>query len=71
MASRDGKRRVLSYDERVLWTTVMKSVAPMHGALPEVQPSGPPQRAETPKAKRERVQAPLPAPAAAKPAPPP
>ena len=36
MVSRDGKRRLLSYDERVLWTMVTKSIDPMHGALPEV-----------------------------------
>ena len=30
MTSRDGKpRRILSYDERVLWTTVTKSIAPL------------------------------------------
>lgn len=32
MSSGDGRRRrVLSADERVLWTTVIKSVAPLHG----------------------------------------
>ena len=35
MASRDGRRRTLSYDERVLWTTVTKSVAPLHGDVPD------------------------------------
>lgn len=36
MISRDGKpRRVLSYDERVLWTMVTQSIAPMHEAPPE------------------------------------
>jgi DNA-nicking Smr family endonuclease len=35
MTSREGKRRrVLTYDERVLWTTVTRSVAPMHGDAP-------------------------------------
>lgn len=34
--SRDGsRRRVLSYDERVLWSTITKSVAPLReGAMP-------------------------------------
>ena len=30
MSSRDGdRRRVLSYEERVLWTTVTKAIAPL------------------------------------------
>jgi DNA-nicking Smr family endonuclease len=33
MSSRDGtRRRVLSYDERVLWTTITQSIAPLRGA---------------------------------------
>jgi DNA-nicking Smr family endonuclease len=36
MTSRDGKpRRILSYDERVLWTTVTKSIAPLHDDKPD------------------------------------
>lgn len=63
MASRDGRRRTLSYDERVLWTTVTKSVAPMHGALPDVTEAAP--AAESPAPRR----APLaPGPAAPPPA---
>ena len=37
MSTRDGsRRRVLSYDERVLWTTVTQSIAPLRGASPAV-----------------------------------
>ena len=33
MSSRDGsRRRVLSYEERVLWTTVTKAIAPLRAA---------------------------------------
>lgn len=46
MAPRDGKRRVLSYDERVLWTMVAKSIAPMHGALPAVEEMAAPEPAK-------------------------
>ena len=70
MAPRDGKRRLLSYDERVLWTAVTKSIAPMREALPEIEPSEPPTSSDKPVSKRAaRPQAPLPAPA--KPSPPP
>lgn len=35
MSGRDGqRRRVLSYDERVLWTTVTQSIVPMRGETP-------------------------------------
>jgi DNA-nicking Smr family endonuclease len=38
MTGRDGKpRRTLSYDERVLWTMVTKSIAPLHGTSPEFE----------------------------------
>jgi DNA-nicking Smr family endonuclease len=54
MTSRDGKpRRLLSYEERVLWTMVTKSVAPMHDAVPELDepasPTSPPPKRATPK----------------------
>jgi DNA-nicking Smr family endonuclease len=63
MASRDGRRRTLSYDERVLWTTVTKSVAPMHDALPDVTEGAPAPKSPAPR------RAPLaPAPAAPPPA---
>ncbi|HXD44140.1 MAG TPA: Smr/MutS family protein [Pseudolabrys sp.] len=64
MASRDGRRRTLSYDERVLWTTVTKSVAPMHGELPDEDDSARPPEQPAPK----RVPR-APAPAAPSPAP--
>jgi DNA-nicking Smr family endonuclease len=39
MSSRDGsRRRVLSYDERVLWTAVTQSIAPLRGKQPEPEP---------------------------------
>lgn len=70
-ASRDGKRRVLSYDERVLWTTVIKSVAPMHGALPEIEEASPPPEMPAPK-RASRPHMPVePPPSPAKPSPPP
>jgi len=69
MAPRDGKHRVLSYDERVLWTTVTKSVAPMRDALPDVEESEPPPDAPRPK-RAPRSAAPV-APPPPKPAPPP
>jgi len=69
MAPRDGKRRVLSYDERVLWTTVTKSIAPMREALPDIEVPAPP--ADTPRPKRApRAAAPV-VPPPPKPAPPP
>jgi DNA-nicking Smr family endonuclease len=37
MSNRDGsRRRVLSYEERVLWTTITKSIAPLRESLPNV-----------------------------------
>jgi DNA-nicking Smr family endonuclease len=37
MSNRDGtRRRVLSYEERVLWTTITKSIAPLRESLPDV-----------------------------------
>lgn len=39
MSSRDGKRRrILSYEERVLWTAVTQSVAPLRGRSPDAEP---------------------------------
>ena len=41
MSNRDGsRRRVLSYEERVLWTTITKSIAPLREPLPEVAENG-------------------------------
>jgi DNA-nicking Smr family endonuclease len=69
MAPRDGKRRVLSYDERVLWTTVTKSIAPMREALPDIEVPAP--TVDTPRPKRApRAAVPV-APPPPKPAPPP
>ena len=70
MAPRDGKRRVLTYDERVLWTTVTKSIAPMREALPDVDEPGPQPTTEKPASKRRPAQAPI-APPPAKPSTPP
>jgi DNA-nicking Smr family endonuclease len=77
MTSRDGKpRRILSYDERVLWTTVTKSIAPLRDDRsdrdeapeppPITPPSSPSKRAP---ASRAPVQ-PQPAPPAKPPSPP-
>jgi DNA-nicking Smr family endonuclease len=49
--SRDGRRRVLTYEERVLWTTVTKSMTPLREASAgEVYPANP-ETAEPPKPK--------------------
>jgi DNA-nicking Smr family endonuclease len=72
MSTRDGsKRRLLSYDERVLWTAVTQSIAPLRAApsdLPdeEIEASPAPPR---PAAGRAKATAPSPPPP--KPAPPP
>ncbi|HEY6831231.1 MAG TPA: Smr/MutS family protein [Pseudolabrys sp.] len=72
MSPRDGnRRRVLSYEERVLWTTVTQSIAPLReppAAIAEhdaaaIAPPRAPARAARP--------APIAAPAPQKPAPPP
>ncbi|RDV04058.1 Smr/MutS family protein [Undibacter mobilis] len=53
--SRDGRRRVLTYDERVLWSTVTQSMKPLR---PDAAPAGPEPAASdarqpVPKAKSE------------------
>jgi len=69
MAPRDGKRRVLSYDERVLWTTVTKSIAPMREALPAIEETEPPPPAKpAPKSGRAHTPVAPPPSAPAKPA---
>ena len=57
MAPRDGKRRLLSYDERVLWTAVTQSIAPMHGDTPERDEAEPPPAVDKPAPKRLRAPA--------------
>lgn len=69
MASRDGKRRLLSYDERVLWTMVTKSIDPMHDALPELDETLPAEPAKAARKKPVSIAAPS-APAVATPPPP-
>lgn len=50
MSARDGsRRRVLSYDERVLWSAVTQSIAPLPGKQPE--PQEPEAEAPAPRAK--------------------
>jgi DNA-nicking Smr family endonuclease len=71
MAQRDGKRRVLSYEERVLWTTVTKSIAPMREALPEIEQNEPPPPSDKTVPKRAvRPHVPMAPPSPAKPVPP-
>jgi len=60
MSARDGKRRSLSYDERVLWTMVTKSIDPMHGVLPEVDDAPPSEPDRPGRAKPVRVAPPPP-----------
>jgi len=77
--SRDGKRRrVLTQDERVLWTIVTKSIAPLRDTLAEQPgdevaatdaPKLPPKPART--VKRAAATAPAFSPASQQPAPPP
>jgi DNA-nicking Smr family endonuclease len=70
--SRDGRRRYLTYEERVLWTTVTKSMTPLRGSASAGYPAEA-EIAETPKPPRPLAKAPkLAKPAAAlPPAPPP
>ena len=69
MASRDGKRRVLSYDERVLWTMVTKSIDPMHGGLPEIEETPSPEPPKPVRARSVSPALPSPPPAVKKPPP--
>jgi len=69
MSPRDGRRRVLSQDERVLWTTVTRSIEPLREDMlltPEPEAEIAPARPAAPARKRK----PASAPPAAKPAPP-
>jgi len=72
MSKRDGrKRRGLSQDERVLWSTVTRSIAPLREIPAEPDIEAEPAIAETPRRtarKTKAIEAPAPAP---KPAPPP
>ncbi|HVZ54474.1 MAG TPA: Smr/MutS family protein [Pseudolabrys sp.] len=74
MSARDrGRRRVLTSDERVLWSAVTQSIAPLRGSSPPpeeespeppgepIAPARPAPRAKTPQ-KMPTVQAPKPAP---------
>lgn len=70
MTSRDGKpRRILSYDERVLWTTVTKSIAPLHDDKPDRDEAPEPPLTPTPSPPTKRAAGPR-APAAPPPQPP-
>ncbi len=70
MSKRDGsRRRVLSQDERVLWTTVTRSIAPLRdGVEPELETEPGFAEKSRPSARKAK---PIEAPAPAKPAPPP
>jgi DNA-nicking Smr family endonuclease len=74
MSSRDGsRRRVLSYEERVLWTTVTKAIAPLRAAARVApaahdEPATEIAKAARPAARPKRASPPL---APHKPAPPP
>jgi DNA-nicking Smr family endonuclease len=74
MSPRDGnRRRVLSYEERVLWTTVTKSIAPLREPPAEIAEEGDvavtPSRAPARAARPAPIAAPAPPPP--RPAPPP
>jgi DNA-nicking Smr family endonuclease len=74
MANRDGnRRRVLSYEERVLWTTVTKSIAPLREPMPAVAEEARDVEPSAPASAPGRVTKPAPfvPPAPARPAPPP
>ncbi len=49
--TRDGKRRVLSYEERVLWTAVTRAIAPLRDVAPDasLEPAADP---DVPKARK-------------------
>lgn len=72
--SRDGKRRVLSYDERVLWKTITQSIEPLRETPPvevdldneTVEPPKPPRMSARPAKATATV-----VPAPSKPEPPP
>jgi DNA-nicking Smr family endonuclease len=75
MSPRDGnRRRVLSYDERVLWSAVTQSIAPLRGKTsepqePEAEAPAPPARPQaaktaTPASAPPRIVAPPPPPLA-------
>jgi DNA-nicking Smr family endonuclease len=73
MSSRDGdRRRVLSYEERVLWTTVTKAIAPLRTTAriaPDVDTEATPVAVKPPRpARPKKASPPL---ASQKPAPPP
>ncbi len=61
MSKRDGsKRRVLSQDERVLWTTVTRSIAPLHERASEPDIAVEPERPQLPRpSKRIEQRAPV------------
>jgi DNA-nicking Smr family endonuclease len=68
MSARGGKR-VLSYEERVLWSSITRSIAPLHPAAETdiVQSEAPPERKAAPSPAAPRTPAPA---RAAKPEPP-
>jgi DNA-nicking Smr family endonuclease len=72
MSTRDGsRRRVLSQDERVLWSTVTRSIAPLREGVGEPDIETEPAAAEKPRpAARKPKPIAMPAPPPAKPAPP-
>ena len=66
MSSRDGRRRVLSKDERVLWTTVTRSIEPLRASpvlAPEPEPAAVAAAVPARPAAAKRAKAPAPAPA--------
>jgi DNA-nicking Smr family endonuclease len=62
MASPNGKRRLLSYDERVLWTMVTQSIDPLHDALREIEKTPPAEPAKPARTKPVSIAAPPPPP---------
>jgi DNA-nicking Smr family endonuclease len=71
MSKRDGsRRRVLSQDERVLWTTVTRSIAPLRDGVAEPDIEAEPVIAEKPRPPARKAKV-VDTPASVKPAPPP
>jgi DNA-nicking Smr family endonuclease len=70
MSKRDGsRRRVLSQDERVLWSTVTRSIAPLREGVGEPDIETEPAAAEKPRPAARKAK-PIAVPAPARPAPP-
>jgi len=68
MSKRDGsRRRVLSQDERVLWTTVTRSIAPLREGMADIGDDAEPEKPQPPRPAKKLEPTTLAKPAAAPP----